>query len=134
ARLKDGEAALENVNAMFNDFTLPNLFNDGPPFQIDGNFGALSGITQMIMQSRSRYNENEIRIELDLLPALPISWSDGHVKGLRAKGNLEVDIKWQDSKITSLAVTNKNSKPISVLLRGGGLEDRELVMDTGETK
>ena len=116
ARLGDGDSALENLNTMFKEFTLPNLFNDGPPFQIDGNFGALAGITQMLVQSRKRYSDNGFNVVLDLLPALPKEWANGKVKGLRAKGNLEIDIEWKNGKLFSYKITNRSETEVSVLL------------------
>jgi alpha-L-fucosidase 2 len=132
ARLKDSEAALEHLNALFKEFTLPNLFNNGPPFQIDGNFGALAGITQMLAQSRIRYKDGEALIVLDLLPALPQSWACGSVRGARAKGNLELDFQWQNGRLTSLVVRNRGAAAVSLLLRGAGIEERKLVLEQAE--
>jgi len=131
ARLKDGQTALENLNALFQDFTLPNLFNNGPPFQIDGNFGALSGVTQMLIQSRIRYGSESFTVLLDILPALPENWSKGRVKGVRVKGNLEVDFDWQDKKLNSLVIRNNGNEAVPVLLRISG-EQRELLLEHGE--
>ncbi|MDR2575131.1 MAG: glycoside hydrolase family 95 protein [Treponema sp.] len=128
ARLNDGGAALENLNAIFSEFTLPNLLNNGPPFQIDGNFGTLAGITQMLVQSRVRDDGDKAFIVLDLLPALPQSWPSGCLKGARVKGNLELDIEWQDEQLTSLVIRNNGETAISVLLRGGD-ESRELTLE-----
>ena len=76
--------------------TYPNLLDAHPPFQIDGNFGATAGIASMLMQTR--------RNKLLLLPALPSSWRDGEVKGLRAKGNLTVSFSWRDGELVDYQI------------------------------
>jgi len=95
ARLSDAARAYENLNALLRESTKDNLFNIvNGIFQIDGNFGATSTITEMLLHSHGE--------EIKLLPALPNDyWPDGSVSGLRARGDLTVDIDWKDGKLKS---------------------------------
>ena len=91
-----------------------NLFDACPPFQIDGNFGYSAGVCEMLLQSDAG--------EIHLLPALPKAWPNGKVAGLRARGNLEVDIQWQDGKLVKATLHPQQDGLFKVRCGGKVLE------------
>lgn len=132
ARLRDGDRAYELLQKALTPVyaeefrggggVYRNLFDAHPPFQIDGNFGATSGITEMLLQSHAG--------EIELLPALPAAWPNGSITGLRARGGFEIALKWRDGKLDHAAIKSitgirckvrYRKEVISLNLRRGGV-------------
>lgn len=101
ARLKDGESAEKHLRFLLSNCTAYNLFDIHPPFQIDGNFGGVAGITEMLIQSHLGTPDERI---IELLPALPSSWSKGRISGIKARGNFTFDLEWEKGKLRKATV------------------------------
>ena len=112
AQLGMGDEGLSSIIKLFQHSTLPNLLDYHPPFQIDGNFGALAGILRLLVQSEM---EDDGTVSVKLLPALPTepAWQSGHVHGLAIKGGYTIDFEWKDGKVSDYSLhagTNAVSK------------------------
>jgi len=123
ARLQDGERAYKlytelmkptlrtDINYGSGGGIYPNLLSAGPPFQIDGNFGATAGIGEMLIQSHAGY--------IELIPAIPGAWkAHGKVKGLRARGNFTVDMEWKNGKIINYRVASSSPCKVKMMVNG----------------
>lgn len=123
ARLQDGNRAFKlfkellkptlrlDINYGAGGGVYPNMLSAGPPFQIDGNFGATAGLAEMLIQSHDGF--------IDLIPALPDAWKAyGNVKGLKARGNFTVDMNWKDGKIITYRISSTKAKKVKVKVNG----------------
>ncbi|GAA4190244.1 hypothetical protein GCM10022252_28260 [Streptosporangium oxazolinicum] len=106
ARLLDGTRAHKLLSEQLKSSTLDNLWDTHPPFQIDGNFGATSGVAEMLVQSQHD--------TVHVLPALPAAWPTGSVTGLRARGDVTVDTTWSAGKAQSITLRTGKTAPIKV--------------------
>jgi alpha-L-fucosidase 2 len=129
ASLYQGNLAADGIEKLFSHSTLPNLLDNHPPFQIDGNFGTLAGISRMIVQSDFIHESSDfVEINLRLLPSLPdySSWQNGNVHGFRIKGNLKIDFSWKNGIPSFVQITpcSNFSKNVKVNIFIGGTDEK----------
>ena len=110
ARLYDSEKVYDSLMHLLGDSTNPNMLDNHPPFQIDGNFGGTAAIAEALLQCTNG--------EIILLPALPKEWGSGSVSGLRAKGGVTVDMEWKDHKLTRALLTPDSDGRYGVRVHG----------------
>ena len=111
ARLQKGDKVYDTLKKLFSNSTLSNLFDNHPPFQIDGNFGATAAIVEMLIQARNG--------KVFLLPALPKQWPNGRIEGVRLPGNAEATLAWNDGKVTEFVVTTSNREWYAEVFENG---------------
>lgn len=122
ARTGEGDHAYILLQNLLKTRTHPNLWDVHPPFQIDGNFGATSGMTEMLLQSHGGY--------ISLLPSIPKEWKNLKFKGLKARGNFEISLDYKDGIIEKCEVISYKGEPITLYY--GGEIDEITVCDSGE--
>lgn len=122
ARMKNGERAYDALKKLLRFYgndegirmsgggTYANLFCAHPPFQIDGNFGGAAGIAEMLLQSQESF--------IELLPALPVEWPEGKIKGLKARGGFTIDMEWTVGKLRRVRIHAQNAGECKLMIQG----------------
>ena len=111
--------------------TYPNLLDAHSPFQIDGNFGGCAGVVEMLMQSQFVIKKGKPELTMELLPALPDNWKDGHVSGIRARGGITVDMAWQQKRVSALTLVAQRSCQLTLIMNG---QQKQVKLRRGENR
>ncbi|KAF4983738.1 hypothetical protein FZEAL_954 [Fusarium zealandicum] len=124
ARLFDGAGCGQHMDLLLEASTLPNMLDNHPPFQIDGNFGGCAGVLDCLVQSRIyREKGGKPFVEIRLLPACPETWSSGKIKGVKVEGGWLVSFEWQDDRVVeavTVEATTISTPDALIILPGGG--------------
>lgn len=110
ARLRDGNHSHKLLEEQLKESTLSNLFDTHLPFQIDGNFGATAGMTEMLVQSQGEY--------IEMLPAIPDKWSTGSFNGIKARGNFALNAQWENKVLRNVEITSLSGKDCKLKYNG----------------
>ncbi len=124
ARLKDSQTAYYHLSQLLNKSTLSNLFDNHPPFQIDGNFGGTAGIAEMLIQSHNG--------KIELLPALPAEWATGKIVGLKARGGYVLELAWDKGRLISGKIFSTTGEPVIIRYQGKEIKMAVPALDTRE--
>jgi alpha-L-fucosidase 2 len=153
ARLLESEHAYRMLADVLQTKTHGNLWTTHPPFQIDCNFGYPAGVNEMLVQSHltvGKYPNTPIpkdpnleiqNVEpgtanipiIQLLPALPKAWKDGHVEGMRVRGGFELDMEWKDGTLTKAALRGVSNDDASCIVRYNDKQLNLVVKSGAET-
>lgn len=141
ARLNEPEPAFRQLGHLIGELAFDNLLTYSKPgiagaetniFIADGNYGGAAVLAEMLLRSVTRTSSAGVEVEIDLLPALPSAWPSGHIRGLRARGNIEVDIYWEGGKLSTATLRNY-SGGVQVAVYYGGYSQRLTITEDGIT-
>ena len=121
ARLLDADAVQKNIDLFEQRSLYGNLLDVHPPFQIDGNFGFTAGIAEALLQSHEGF--------LRILPALPNNWKSGSIKGLKARGNIVVNMTWEGGKLQQLVLTSPIRTAVKIVY---GNQSKKITLDSNK--
>ena len=130
ARLQEGEKLFNDLQSLLSNSTMNNLLDNHPPFQIDGNFGAVAGICEMLLQSQNG--------SLEILPSIPEELKNGEVVGINGRGSFELDFKRINGKITYLKVKGKPGSSFKLKIKkensikGNDINKEVVINNNGE--